>query len=86
MMALELFVSQCCPSCDEAIRLAKKAIKEVSGVNLIIRQSDQADRMRAQSLGIVASPTFVLEEKVIEVGVPKLANLVRQLRAVSRNM
>lgn len=52
---------------------------------LIIRQSDQADRERAQALGIVASPTFILKGKVCELGVPKLESLIRQLREVSQH-
>ncbi len=80
VLTLEVFISQCCPSCDAAITLAKKAVEEVSGVKLIIRQSDQADRERARSVGIVVSPTFVLEDKIFEVGVPKLEHITHKLK------
>lgn len=83
MLTLELFISRCCPSCDDATTLAKKAVEEVPGVMLIIRQSDQEDQERARSVGIVISPTFVLEGKICGVGVPKLKHLTQQLREVS---
>jgi len=84
MLTLELYISECCPSCSDAIVLAKKAIKVVSGVILIIRRSDQADQGRARSAGIIISPTFVLEGKVCAVGVPKLEHLIQQLREAPR--
>lgn len=83
MLVLELFISKCCPSCVSAIALAKKAVEEVPCVNLIFR-SGQVDRERAQSLGIIITPTFVLEGKICEVGVPKLEQLIRQLRELSQ--
>ncbi len=86
MMTLEVFISQRCPSCDAAIKVAKKAVEAVSGVMLIIRKSDQTDRARAQSLGIFISPTFVLEGKICEIGVPDLEKLIGQLREVCQNM
>ncbi|MFQ5779483.1 MAG: hypothetical protein ACE5HN_01695 [Nitrospiria bacterium] len=59
--------------------MAKKAVEEVPGVELVLR-SDRTDQARAKALGIFISPTFVLGDKICLIGEPSLEQLIQQLR------
>lgn len=77
MITLELFVSHRCISTLSAIALAEKGVRQVPGVNLIIRSDIEP---RARSLGLFTYPAFVLDGEILAVGEPKLEHFIQFLR------
>lgn len=76
MSVLEVFVHSGCVSEQPAVVLAEEVRKEFPGwlVQVVDNQA------RAESLGLVVLPAFVLNGKVLAVGVPRKDWLIRQLR------
>ncbi len=79
MLTLDLYISSDCSCRESALAIAKRVIKEVPGIKLILR-SEQADEEWAQSHEVIVSPTFVLEGEICAIGEPSLEYLVKQLR------
>lgn len=59
--------------------IAKKAVEEVPKVKLIL-QFGPAEQKRTKSLGIIISPTFVLEGEICIIGEPRLEHLISELK------
>lgn len=79
MITLELFVSHRCISTLSAIALAEEGVRQVPGVNLIVRSDIEP---RARTLGIFIYPAFVVDGEIFAVGEPKLERLVQALRSM----
>lgn len=78
MPFLEIFVHDGCISEQPALALAQEIQREFPALHVQIWQ--EADgRDRAQALGILAVPAFVLDGQVLAVGVPGKEWLVRKL-------
>ncbi|MBI4400725.1 MAG: thioredoxin family protein [Nitrospirae bacterium] len=76
MAVLQVFVHHGCMSGQHARVLAEEIMKHCPGLQVEVVE----DQHRAQALGVVVLPAFVLNGKVIAVGVPRKEWLVRKLR------
>lgn len=77
MALLEVFVHGGCAS-EESARHAAEAIRrEFPAWDISIRQLGDC---RAESLGVIAAPTFALDGRIVAVGVPRTEWLLRTLR------
>lgn len=76
MPLLEIFVHSGCPSEQPAVALADELRKEFP--TWLVQVVD--DQARAEDLGLVVLPAFVLNGRVLAVGVPRKEWLFRQLR------
>ncbi len=78
MAVLEVFVHGGCLSEQLALTLAQEIQQEFSGLKVEVHQVAEE---RAQILGIIAAPAFVLDGQILAVGVPSREWLARRLRA-----
>jgi hypothetical protein len=77
VITLELFVSHRCISTLSAIALAEEGVRQVPGVNLILRSDIEP---RARTLGIFIYPAFVVDGEIFAAGEPESERLIRFLR------
>ncbi len=80
MSLLEIFVHGGCLSEQPAVALAEELRKEFP--TWMVQVVDNRDR--AEHLGLLVLPAFVLNGKVLAVGVPRKEWLFRQLRECVR--
>ena len=87
MVTMEVFLASCCHASDGAKAVAEKAAAEVGGVRLIFR-CNPSDRARAEAIGIVTYPAFVIEGVLRAVGTPslrQLAGILKEQRRKEKN-
>jgi predicted DsbA family dithiol-disulfide isomerase len=77
MTQLEIFIHQGCTSEHSARRVADEIQREFPAWEISMRQLGET---RAESLGIIAAPTFVLDGRIVAVGIPHTEWLLRTLR------
>jgi hypothetical protein len=75
---LEVYVSQHCPNCGEARRLAAEAAARFPGVAVRVIDLDRAAAPPPE--GVVAVPTYVLDGRVVSLGNPYPEELFARLR------
>jgi predicted DsbA family dithiol-disulfide isomerase len=78
MAVLEVFVHAGCLSERLALALVQEIQQEFSGLKAEVHQAAEE---RAQILGIIVAPAFVLDGQILAVGVPSREWLARRLRA-----
>jgi hypothetical protein len=79
MNLLEVFIHPGCISEKSALALARELQPVRSALDVKIWSFPEASE-RAQALGVVIAPAFVLNGKIIAVGVPRKGWLVAKLR------
>jgi len=79
MNLLEVFVHPGCISEKSALTLARELQAIWSALDVKIWSLPEASE-RAQALGVIVAPAFVLNGKIIAVGVPRKAWLVAKLQ------
>ncbi|MBI4387484.1 MAG: DUF547 domain-containing protein [Candidatus Omnitrophica bacterium] len=85
MSVLELFTHAGCVSQREGPTLIRQVLKRYP--HILFRQVDLLrDRERANSLGVKMSPTLVLDDKIISVGIPDVKKLVALLRVKKKKI
>ena len=77
MALLEIFTHEGCASEQSARRVANEIQQEFPAWKISVQQLGNA---RAESLGVIAAPTFVLDGRIVAVGIPRTEWLVRTLR------
>ena len=83
MAQLEIFIHQGCASEQSARLVANEIQREFPAWEISMRQLGET---RAESLGIIAAPTFVLDGRIVAVGVPRTEWLLKTLREWHRQM
>lgn len=82
-MRLEIYVAEHCDNCAEALRLAELA-RQVPGVQVRVIELDATtDPVPA---GVVATPTYVLDGRIISLGNPYREDLLRMLGQASEKV
>lgn len=76
MVRLEVFVHRGCLSEQPALKLANEIQEEFPAWQVQVIDSQD----RAQALGVIALPAFVLDGNLLVVGVPRREWLMRLLR------
>ena len=79
MNLLEVFVHTGCISGKSALALARDLQAVWPALEVKIQPFPEASE-RAQALGVIVEPAFVLNGKIIAVGVPRKAWLVAKLQ------
>ncbi len=79
MAILEIFLHPGCLSEDAALTLARELQAVWPALEVKIQPFPEASE-RAQALGVIVEPAFVLNGKIIAVGVPRKAWLVAKLQ------
>jgi len=74
---LEIFIHAGCASEHSARRVADEVQQEFPAWTISMQQLGNA---RAESLGVIAAPTFVLNGRIVAVGIPRKEWLVKTLR------
>jgi predicted DsbA family dithiol-disulfide isomerase len=74
---LEIFIHEGCASEHSARRVAIEIQQEFPAWTISLQQLGND---RAVSLGVIAAPTFVLDGRIVAVGLPRTEWLVRTLR------
>lgn len=77
MAQLEIFIHQGCTSEHSARLVANEIQREFPAWKISMQQLGDA---RAESLGVIAAPTFVLNGRIVAVGIPRTEWLLRTLR------
>lgn len=78
---VEIYIHGGCHSEPRALALAEAIQKELPA--WVVRICD-AGRDRARTLGILVAPAFVVDEKVLAVGIPRSSWLLTRLRQIAR--
>jgi hypothetical protein len=77
MPTLEVFLTQHCFGCAEAVRLAEAVARNFPGV--AVRVVDLENEPAARPESLVAVPTYVLDGRVLSLGNPRQRDLFREL-------
>jgi thiol-disulfide isomerase/thioredoxin len=77
---LKIFVTDDCPSCIEARTVAARI--EQNYPDLIVEVIDMTDSQAVVSEAVFATPTYMLNNRVVSLGNPKLDEVVRWIKAV----
>lgn len=77
MAVLEIFIHQGCASEQSTRRVANEIQREFPAWKISLQQLGET---RAESLGVIAAPTFVLDGRIVAVGITRTEWLVRTLR------
>ncbi len=68
---LEVITSPNCPHSPRAVRLAQELLKDTKGIGFQeVNMITQWGMQRAQGYGVSATPTLILNGRVIFVGIP----------------
>lgn len=73
---LEVVVAGDCPGCAEALRLASEMQEQFPGLEVHVIQVDGEQPIPR---GVIATPTYLLDSKIISIGNPYRETLVRKL-------
>ena len=78
MPRLDIYVTQHCFGCAEALRLAEAAARQFPAC--AVRVIDLEREPKARPNGLVAVPTYLLNGRVVALGNPRQRDLFRSLR------
>lgn len=73
---LEIFIHEGCASERAAQRVATEIQREFPTWTITVQQLGNA---RADALGVIAAPTFVLDGRIVAVGIPRTEWLLKTL-------
>jgi Thioredoxin domain len=77
-MHLEIYISDQCPNCREAVLIAEQA-RSITGLEVTVVNLDEpGQRVPAQ---VFATPTYVLDGLVVSLGNPERGAFLARLRA-----
>lgn len=77
MALLEIFIHEGCATEQSARDVALQIRREFPAWTVSVKQLGST---RAEFLGVIAAPTFVLDGRIVAVGLPRTEWLVRTLR------
>lgn len=80
MSTVEIFVHAGCKSEHNALALADEIRREFPSWQVLIRDCEED---RARTLGILITPSFVVNGELVAVGVPRKEWLIRTLRTIT---
>jgi len=80
-MHLDVVVKPNCPSCDEARRLAREAGERFPDLRVRVIELDGRAPAPAS---VVATPTYLLDGRVVSLGNPGVEQLARAIRSRRR--
>ena len=84
-LSLKIYISDHCPGCDEAIEIAGHIEQEYAGVvtveviDIARAQADVPDR-------VFATPTFMLNNRIVSLGNPSLEDVARWVREATSQL
>ena len=81
-MRLEIYISDHCDNCQEALRQAELA-RTVAGVEVCVINVDATSDPVPQR--IIATPTYVLDGRIISLGNPYREDLLKMLERPRQN-
>jgi hypothetical protein len=76
--ALKIFISQTCPGCHEAQRLAASISQDYPKLNVEIIDIDGPEVEVPEA--VFATPTFMLNNRIVSLGNPSLAELAQWIK------
>ncbi|MEM2963257.1 MAG: thioredoxin family protein [Candidatus Anstonellales archaeon] len=78
---LEIVTSPNCPHSPKAVKLAQEILKKTKGIGFReVNMITEWGMQRAQAFGVTATPTIILNGRVIFVGIPEKKALERVLK------
>ena len=81
-MRLDIYIADHCENCQEALRLAELA-RSAPGVEVrVINVDTTTEAIPAQ---VVATPTYMLDARVVSLGNPRPDDLLRMLGQLERD-
>ena len=81
-MRLDIYIADHCENCQEALRLAEVA-RSAPGVEVCVINLDTATE--AVPARIIATPTYLLDGRVVSLGNPRPDDLLRILSRTARD-
>ncbi len=79
---LKIFITQDCPNCAETLLIVHHIRQDHP--HLSIEIIDIADQQATVPEAIFATPTFMLDNRVVSLGNPKLRDVARWLKEAGR--
>ena len=78
MPTLDVYLTQHCFGCAEALRLAEAAARQFPAVSVRVVDLEREPDARPREL--VAVPTYILDGRIVSLGNPRQKDLFRHLR------
>lgn len=77
-LTLKIFITQDCPNCAESHVIARQIRQDYP--DLTVEIIDVADKQAVVPEAIFATPTFMLNNRIVSLGNPKLNEVARWIR------